>query len=140
MADKLTTGVKAGEAIVGTAVEYAPYVEYGTRKQKAQPYLAPSMIVVSQKLAGEYKKDSLLEIRAAVAKSYNRSLGKDVTYKGPNVSDMLKATDLSNEKTLAAVAAAAAGQAKRLSPVLTSNLRKSIMWKTVDKNGGFGAQ
>lgn len=29
----------SGEAEVGTNVEYAPYVEYGTRYQKAQPYM-----------------------------------------------------------------------------------------------------
>lgn len=31
------------EGIVGTAVEYAPYVEYGTTRQKAQPYLEPAL-------------------------------------------------------------------------------------------------
>jgi HK97 gp10 family phage protein len=30
-------------AIVGTNVEYAPYVELGTSRQKAQPYLVPSV-------------------------------------------------------------------------------------------------
>ena len=29
--------------IVGTNVEYAPYVEYGTSRQRAQPYLKPSV-------------------------------------------------------------------------------------------------
>jgi HK97 gp10 family phage protein len=28
---------------IGTNVEYAPYVEYGTRRMKAQPYLRPAM-------------------------------------------------------------------------------------------------
>ena len=28
--------------VVGTNVEYAPYVELGTRRQKAQPYLRPA--------------------------------------------------------------------------------------------------
>ena len=31
-----------GEVIIGTNVEYAPYVELGTRKQKAQPFLRPA--------------------------------------------------------------------------------------------------
>jgi HK97 gp10 family phage protein len=39
-------------AIVGTNVEYAPYVELGTRRQKAQPYLVPA---VKEHLE-EYKK------------------------------------------------------------------------------------
>jgi HK97 gp10 family phage protein len=29
-------------AIVGTHVEYAPYVEYGTRRMAAKPYLGPA--------------------------------------------------------------------------------------------------
>jgi len=32
-------------AEVGTPVEYAPYVEYGTRKMEAQPYMRPGMDV-----------------------------------------------------------------------------------------------
>lgn len=30
-------------ALVGTDVEYAPYVEYGTRKMAARPYLTPAV-------------------------------------------------------------------------------------------------
>lgn len=29
-------------ARVGTGVDYAPYVEFGTRRQRAQPYLRPA--------------------------------------------------------------------------------------------------
>ena len=32
-----------GDMIVGTNVEYAQYVEYGTTRQKAQPYLKPAI-------------------------------------------------------------------------------------------------
>jgi len=28
--------------LIGTAIEYAPFVEFGTSKQKAQPYLRPA--------------------------------------------------------------------------------------------------
>ena len=36
--------VKREKAVyIGTNVEYAPYVEMGTVKQKAQPYLAPAV-------------------------------------------------------------------------------------------------
>lgn len=38
--------------IIGTNVEYAPYVEYGTSKQKAQPYLKPAVT----NHVDEYKK------------------------------------------------------------------------------------
>lgn len=31
------------EVWVGTNVEYAPYVEYGTKRMKAQPYLRPAL-------------------------------------------------------------------------------------------------
>lgn len=33
---------KADAAYIGTNVEYAPYVELGTAKQKAQPFLKPA--------------------------------------------------------------------------------------------------
>ena len=37
--------VSGGKRVVyiGTNVEYAPYVEFGTSKQKAQPYLKPAV-------------------------------------------------------------------------------------------------
>ena len=37
---------------VGTNVEYAPYVEYGTRRSAAQPFLKPAVV----DHADEYKK------------------------------------------------------------------------------------
>ena len=37
---------------IGTNVEYAPYVEFGTSKQKAQPYLKPAVT----NHVDEYKK------------------------------------------------------------------------------------
>lgn len=33
----------AAKVIIGTPVEYAPYVEFGTSKMKAQPYLRPAL-------------------------------------------------------------------------------------------------
>lgn len=38
-------------AYIGTNVEYAPYVEYGTRKTKAQPFLKPA----ANNHQGEYR-------------------------------------------------------------------------------------
>ena len=35
---------KEGYVQVGTNVEYAPYVEYGTSRQSAQPYLTPAIL------------------------------------------------------------------------------------------------
>lgn len=37
---------------IGTNVEYAPYVEYGTRRSRAQPYLEPAI----QNHLGEYER------------------------------------------------------------------------------------
>lgn len=30
-------------AVIGTNVEYSPYVEFGTERQRAQPYLLPAL-------------------------------------------------------------------------------------------------
>lgn len=38
--------------VVGTNVEYAPYVELGTHRQKAQPYLRPAV----ENHTAEYKR------------------------------------------------------------------------------------
>ena len=39
----LSVNPREGEAYVGTATSYAPYVEYGTRRQSAQPFLRPAV-------------------------------------------------------------------------------------------------
>ena len=39
----ITTEVGNLEAEVGTNVEYAPYVEFGTSKQSAQPFMRPAL-------------------------------------------------------------------------------------------------
>lgn len=46
----ITTDAKGLEAEVGTNVEYASYVEYGTSKQKAQPYMTPARQDVENQL------------------------------------------------------------------------------------------
>lgn len=43
-------------AIVGTHVEYAPYVEYGTRKMAARPYLGPAAEAVRPSLESAMKE------------------------------------------------------------------------------------
>lgn len=52
--NSLTHDVKAGEeaVYVGTNVEYAPYVELGTRRSKAQPFLRPAV----ENHSDEYKR------------------------------------------------------------------------------------
>ena len=46
------TTAKEGKttAYVGTNTEYAPYVEFGTHKMRAQPYLRPAAEKVRQRL------------------------------------------------------------------------------------------
>ena len=41
--DSVTYEVDEDEARVGTNVDYAPHLEYGTVKMAAQPYLRPSL-------------------------------------------------------------------------------------------------
>lgn len=50
--DEVGTGVKTGEVYIGTNVEYAPYVELGTSKMSAIPFLKPA----ASGHAEEYKK------------------------------------------------------------------------------------
>ena len=44
--NSLTHAVESGEksVYIGTNVEYAPYVEFGTRRQDPQPYLKPAVM------------------------------------------------------------------------------------------------
>lgn len=46
-------------AVIGTNVEYAPYVELGTVKQKPQPYLRPAI----EDHVGEYQRILEKEVR-----------------------------------------------------------------------------
>ena len=48
----ITHEVNEGEGIVGTNVEYASFVEFGTSKQAPQPYLYPAL---------EQNKEKILE-------------------------------------------------------------------------------
>lgn len=43
-------------AEVGTNVEYAPYVEFGTNKQRAQPYLRPAAMEGERFMEQDIKK------------------------------------------------------------------------------------
>ena len=50
--NSITHGTDANSVYIGTNVEYAPYVELGTRRQHAQPYLRPAITNHME----EYKK------------------------------------------------------------------------------------
>lgn len=52
----LTKGYPKGQAEVGTNVEYAAYVEYGTKYMKAQPYMRPGAEASRETIRGIFKK------------------------------------------------------------------------------------
>jgi HK97 gp10 family phage protein len=62
LANSITHKVSGNEAIIGTNVEYASYVELGTSRQTAQPYLRPAATdhvdeytdIVKRVLKGEF--------------------------------------------------------------------------------------
>ena len=53
---ELDTNVIEGEAIIGTNVEYAPYVEMGTSRQKPQSYLRAGLDYVKKDLPVIFKQ------------------------------------------------------------------------------------
>lgn len=55
---EIGSGVKAG-----TELEYAHYVEYGTSKQAAHPYLQPAVEIVRQKYPNMVIDDVKAEVR-----------------------------------------------------------------------------
>lgn len=46
--EKINVVPKEYEAYVGTRVRYAPYVEFGTRRMRPQPYLRPSILIYAR--------------------------------------------------------------------------------------------
>ena len=48
---------QAPSAVVGTDVEYAEYVEFGTSRQSAQPYMRPAALEGEKILEDEAKKE-----------------------------------------------------------------------------------
>jgi hypothetical protein len=136
MADKLKTGVKDGEGVWGSAVEYAIYQEFGTRKMRAQPYITPAAAIVKAKAGGTFKKGMEIEITKKLANKYKQMISEGVTFESANIEQGI--TDGVNASIVALLVAATA-QSKSMAPVDTANLKGSIMWKTKNKDGGYGA-
>lgn len=59
--DSISTAVGRDEVIVGTNVEYAPYVEYGTSRNMAQPYLRPAVDLVAGRAVQIVQKEGKRE-------------------------------------------------------------------------------
>ena len=52
----ITVDINGVEAEVGTNVEYAPFVEYGTRFMDAQPFVQPALEEQSAKFKSDMQK------------------------------------------------------------------------------------
>ncbi len=53
--NSITRNVSKTDAYVGTPLEYAPYVEFGTRFVKARPFLHQALLVNKQKIIEIFK-------------------------------------------------------------------------------------
>lgn len=51
------------EAAIGTNVEYAPYVEFGTKRMKAQPFLRPALDDVKDEVRDIFKKEYIRALK-----------------------------------------------------------------------------
>ncbi len=68
---KLSISPKKHEGYVGTNVEYARYVEYGTRRQVAQPFLRPAIKALSNR-----DVDIIKAIQTAIKDSVKKGVRK----------------------------------------------------------------
>jgi len=55
----ITKQVRANSVDIGTNVEYASHVEFGTRKQTAQPFLLPALLDNINKIFTVFKKNGI---------------------------------------------------------------------------------
>lgn len=60
--DKIAAPNDPNETFVGTPVFYGPYVEYGTFKMNAQPFLRPALDMVRGKILSIVKKSAKTEL------------------------------------------------------------------------------
>ena len=135
--DKLKTVPPKGSAIFGSAVEYAPYQEFGTRRMDANPFITPAAAIIKAKANGVYKDELGKKIVVAAAKKYKQMISEGVEFRGTNID---LALDQGVEVAIQILASAAVTQAKNLGPSPdTGRLRASIMWRSSKKQGGFGA-
>lgn len=95
---KMASGASRAHARIGTNIEYGPYVELGTSRQAAQPYLRPAY--------DEKRQAALQEVSDVLSSTL---------LDGPKLKDALHAGGLVIE-----------AQAKINAPVLTGTLRSSI--------------
>jgi len=53
----------SNEVLVGTAVEYGPYIEFGTVRSSAQPFLRPSLDLAKGKTLTIMEKNGRMEFK-----------------------------------------------------------------------------
>ena len=61
--DKITAPGDDMEVYVGTAVDYGPYVEFGTRNAPAQPFLRPALDLAQGKVLSICMKEGRMEFK-----------------------------------------------------------------------------
>lgn len=136
---KLNERPGKGEAVAGSAAEYAAYVNFGTRNQSAQPYLSTAGEIIARKAVGQIITPEMQEaMYKGLKKNFNKSIkdGVEIVRYGNPVEANLEGNKLS----VTALAVAVTSQAKALCPVAKENggfLRNSIMWRTEDSEGGL---
>lgn len=136
-ADKKITEIPGkNEAVVGTAAEYAAYVNFGTRRQGSNPFLSAAGEIIKAKLKGSITADQQLKMRQEIAGSFNRQIkeGVEIIRYGKPEEAIQEAT----EKTLLEAAINLTSTAKSLTPVDSGYLRNSIMYRVNGQpDGGF---
>jgi len=132
---KLSEKVGKGEAIVGSAAEYAAYVNFGTKNTSSQPFLSTAGNIVAQSLVKKVTAAQQIAMHNSISKSFNKQI-KDgveiIKYGKPSA-----AADFGNEAAIKEAAIDVTSRAKALTPVDQGYLRNSIMWRTEKDDGGF---
>ncbi len=64
--DKISAPQDPQEVFVGTAVDYAPFVEFGTVHQSAQPYLRPALDLAQGKVVTIAVKNARQEFKGFI--------------------------------------------------------------------------
>ena len=97
---KMAGGASKAHARIGTNIEYGPYVELGTSRQRAQPYLRPAL--------DEKRSEALKEVSDVLK------------------LDLSGGNSLKIKRALHAGGLVIEAAAKQKAPVLTGTLRSSI--------------
>lgn len=143
--DKLSEPVGKGEGIVGSAADYAAYVNFGHRTRgntfvDAQPFLSTAGEIVAQSLKKTITAEQQIAMYKEISSSFTKSI-KDgveiIKYGNP-----FDGVELGNDTAILKAVVEITSRAKGLQQPAEVNggyLRNSIMWRTYKepKGGGF---